>query len=735
MLLAIGTVLVTGGVLYKSVKTYQENNKKALPWRFDAERLRHAQNKRKKRRIKGQNSLIKSMASGKAKFDKKINSVISFTESGITRMTQTLNPDRLGLPLLGKRRQQMAEMAKGRYELKSKAEKRIDQAFALASVNLGLVGMSLFYSPLIWLALPGIIISTIPLYQIAIHALVKERRICSYVLDAILLTGALIGQYFHVLAVAGWAGTLAYKLLLQSENNTKSNLSNLFGEQPRSVWVLMHDEIEVEMAFEALQLGDTIIVSAGQMIPVDGIIQRGFASIDQHKLTGESQPIEKGVGDPVLASTVVLAGKLYIQVEKAGDETVAMQIGQLLERTVDFKNSIQSRGEAIADALVLPTLGLFLVTLPLLGLNRALAVLTNKLGYKMRAFAPASMLVFLNIASQEGILIKDGRSLELLNQIDTIVFDKTGTLTLEQPTVGQIHAYHGVSEDEILRYTAAAEQGQTHPIAKAILTAANERKLQWPQTLDARYEIGYGIQVNLPDRVIRVGSNKFMSMEGITIPPEMNQVQEDCHQQGHSLIMVAFDKQLVGAIELHATIRPEAKRVINNLRQRNIEMYIISGDHEQPTKKLAHTLGIDHYFANTLPENKAQLVTKLREEGKSICFVGDGINDTIALKKANVSVSLSGATTIATDTAQVVLMDGTLNQLPELFDIAQEFNVNMRNNLIIATIPTVICLGGVFFLRWGVFSAVILGQTSGFVGIGNTMLPLLKQKRRNRSRR
>ena len=211
------------------------------------------------------------------------------------------------------------------------------------------------------------------------------------------------------------------------------------------------------------------------------------------------------------------------------------------------------------------------------------------------------MLTFLNIASQQGILIKDGRSLELLNQVDTIVFDKTGTLTLEQPTIGKIHAYNGVFEDDVLRYAAAAEDGcaQAHPIAKAILTAANERQLNWPKMVNAKYEMGYGIQINLSDRVIRVGSDKFMTMNDIEIPREANHVQEYCHKHGYSLVMVAFDSRVVGVIELHATIRPEAKEIILSLRKRGMSIVIISGDHEAPTKKLAETLGIEHYFANT----------------------------------------------------------------------------------------------------------------------------------------
>jgi Cu2+-exporting ATPase len=439
--------------------------------------------------------------------------------------------------------------------------------------------------------------------------------------------------------------------------------------------------------------------------------------------------VEKDVGDEVFASTLVLAGRIGIRTAKTGEETVAMQIGKILEQTSEFKNSLQSQGEAIADRLAPFTLGLSALFLPLFGYAGAMTVLTNEFGYKMRLFAPTSMLTFLNLASQEGILIKDGRSLELLNQIDTVVFDKTGTLTLEQPTVGQIHTYHDYCKEDILRYAAAAEDGQTHPIAKAILAAANERKLRWPKIVDAKYEMGYGIQVNLPDRVIRVGSDKFMLMNKMKIPHEVKKVQARSHEDGHSLVLVAFDSKIVGVIELHATIRPEAKEVIDALRKRGMSIAIISGDHEPPTKKLAETLGIDNYFANTLPENKANLVSKLQEEGKAVCFVGDGINDSIALKKANVSVSQRGATMIATDTAQIVLMDGSLNQLSEMFDIAQRLSKNMKTNYYLSTMPCVICIGGIIFFHWGLATGFAISISALFAGISNSILPLLKQPR------
>ncbi|MGB0383940.1 MAG: HAD-IC family P-type ATPase [Ardenticatenaceae bacterium] len=302
---------------------------------------------------------------------------------------------------------------------------------------------------------------------------------------------------------------------------------------------------------------------------------------------------------------------------------------------------------------------------------------------------------------------------------------KTGTLTLEQPVVGQIHTCNGVSEENLLTYAAAAEYRQTHPIARAILQAADEHGLNVPEIDSAQYEVGYGIKVRLANKTIHVGSTRFMVMEGIAIPAEMQIIQQNAHENGSSLVMVAVDNQLGGAIELVAVIRPEAREIVRELRERKISMYIISGDHEKPTKQLAQELGIDNYFAETLPENKADMVAQLQEEGKSVCFIGDGINDSIALKKANVSISLSGASTIATDTAQIILMDGNLKQLENIFELAQGFENNMNNTLITSVVPGVITISGVFFLHFGLASSVILNNLGLMAGLSNVMWPLL----------
>jgi heavy metal translocating P-type ATPase len=613
----------------------------------------------------------------------------------------------------------------------STPEITVNHYLKAASVTAGVAITSLKFTTLTPLVPIGILYCSIPAYKRAYKSIFIDHKFSSYICDAILMAGLVIGGYYLMGSVSILMILFGHKLRLMTENHSKNTLKNLFGQQPRTVWLLV-DGVEVETPFEQLPRHAIVVVNAGQIIPVDGHITQGYASVDQHKLTGESQPIEKEVGGQVLASTLVLAGKIYVQAEKTGQETAAAKIGEILESTADFRSTLVARGEAIADKATLPTLTLMVFCLPTLGLSSAMAVLTNMVGYKMRGFGPLSMLTFLNIASQKGILIKDGRSLELLKDVDTFVFDKTGTLTMEQPHIGHIHACNGVCANEIIQYAAAAEHGQNHPIARAILAVAAERGLDLPPIEHARYEVGYGIQVDLADRKISVGSHRFMALEGILIPAVIIEAQQKCDTYGHSLIMVAFNGKIVGAIELHATIRPEAYKVIEQLHQRNIATYIISGDQEGPTRHLAQTLGIDNYFADTLPENKAALVEQLHREGRSVCFVGDGINDAIALKKAKVSVSMAGATTVATDTAQVVLLDGSLNQLVGTLDIAHDFEKNMKTNFLIATIPSLIFTGGILCLHWGITSGLLLTNAVMFTGFGNTVLPLIKEKNKEK---
>jgi Cu2+-exporting ATPase len=649
------------------------------------------------------------------------------TGASVATLQERRNKPNLGALLSGKDQQRTQANTTSLAQPEQNAKEReINTLLTISSVLLGTttIGM-LVYPPLLLLSILPAIYTFYPYIQSSYQGIVHERRVNMGVVDVICLTGMVLIGHIFTAVLFNTLLLLSRKLVVMTEDRSRQSLVNVFGQQPRSVWVLV-DDTEIEVPFEQLKPGHLVVVNAGEMVPVDGTIVAGMASIDQHMLTGEAQPVEKSAGDPVLASTMLLSGKVHIAVEHAGQDTAAARIGDILQRTADFKLSIQSRGEALADKTALPTLGLGAATLLLLNINSALAVLFASFGYNMRVIAPLSVLNFLQIMADSGILIKDGRSLETLQEVDTIVFDKTGTLTLEQPHVHRIYTWNGYDEDDLLTHAAAAEYRQTHPIARAIFEAASERGLHVPRIEDARYEVGYGIKVRLENQVVRVGSERFMQMEGIPVSSTIHELQIHCNAAGHSLVLVAVDDHLAGGIELQPTIRPEAQRIIDQLRNYGMQMYIISGDQEQPTRSLAHELGIDHFFANTLPENKAKLIEQLQGEGRTVCFVGDGINDSIALKQANVSVSLRGATTIATDTAQIVLMDASLNQLAHLFELAQNFEHNMQANLITTIIPGVICVGGVFLLHFKLLTAVMIYNVGLVAGIINAMTPIVR---------
>jgi Cu2+-exporting ATPase len=629
------------------------------------------------------------------------------------------------------RQQQLTEITKGvdvKEELQANKKANQNLTISLGSLGVSTVG-AVIYPPLALLSVPAIIYAGgLPIYTKTYQEL-KQGKIGTNALSAITITGCLSLGYFVVGSALTSVYCLSKKLLLKVQSDSKKSLIDVFKQHPRFVWVLT-DGKEIETAFEDLKLGDIVVVQAGEMIPADGIITDGIALVDQHILTGEAQPAEKEVGQEVFASTIILSGQINFKIEKAGEETVAAKIGDVLNNITDFKAATQLKAEKIADKTAIPTLIASGLSIPLIGPYGALAILNAHFKYRLSVIAPISIMNHLNLASKSGVLIKDGRTLELLNEVDTIVFDKTGTLTKEEPHVGAIHTCAEYDEKQVLTFTAAAEYKQTHPLAKAILKKASEEQLELPSLEETEYKIGYGLTVTINNQLVQVGSIRFMELAEIPIPEQFKETIESCYEEGHSLVFVAIDSRLIGAVELCPTVRPEAKKVIEQLQQfPNIKsIYIISGDDETPTKKLAGELGIENYFAETLPENKGDLIEQLQNEGKFICYIGDGINDSIALKKSQVSISLRGASTVATDTAQVVLMDESLEQLVGLFELAKKFEANMHSSFMYLLIPTMVGIGGVLFLNLGLIYTLILTTTGLTAGVINAMLPVLKNQ-------
>ncbi len=649
-------------------------------------------------------------------------------------------------------------------------DKRLSQDVALSAAALGLTTAgALIAHPLALLSLPILIKLAIPYLRDGYHSLVEKRKIDTPVFVAALNTGLIASGLFSMAALYEGVDALSKKVILRTRRRSEEALTGALGEQPRTVWILRPAQDapngqEIEIPFEQLKPDDECIVSGGQRIPADGIITHGTATIDRRMLTGESQPIESGVGDPVFASTLVVSGKIRLRVDKSGQETTAAQITEILRNTADYPSSVELWSKQFSDQAALPQLALTAAALPVAGTQGALAVLISDMACDARLTGPLSVLNYLNLATQHGILIKDGRALELLAHVNTVVFDKTGTLTLEEPELGRIYVRAGLDENQLLRYAASAEARQTHPIARAILQAAHARHLDLSVSQDAHYEAGFGIAVHLPTVIaseakqspprqsgiasgnpstrsarsgrprndngdvlkqVHVGSARYMDMEDIDIPTDWRAAQAVGQAQGHSYVYVAVDRRLSGMIELRPAIRPEVKQLMQQLKARKLALYILSGDHQQVTAALAEHLGIENYFAEVLPTGKADIVERMQADGASVCYVGDGINDAIALKKAHVSVSLHGASTVAADAASIVLMDGNLEKLGRLFEIADGLSANLRTDLLASFVPSAAAIGGVFLFHLGVFPAFLIGMGGFTVGMVNSMMPRL----------
>lgn len=579
------------------------------------------------------------------------------------------------------RRQQQAMLVSEAGEVAAPLTERDRQQNRELLVGIGTVGLAaagrLLFPPLSILVAPLFAYLSVPVYRKAISEVKDDKRINLSGLVAVFTTGSwLLGA--KVIASLGLLSlNVAEKISSLTQDRTRKTLRRLFAQHQSKVFVF-RDGVEVEVPLEAVRVGDELALRAGQVIPVDGIVTHGMATVDQHQLTGESELIEKGIADRVLSATFIRNGQLRVQVEKAGSDTLAAQTSALLERTTRLHLEHPERGLRLANRTVAPSLLITAAVLPFYGLRSSMALLAVMPGVDMYYAGPLALLSFLEMAAERQILIKDGRSLELLRSVDTVIFDKTGTLTLEQPELAQIHVLDDLSEDEILGLAAAAEYGQTHPIANAILAAARRRGLPIEDVFVPRYEVGFGIEARAGKRRIRIGSERFMAAERLHLPAHAKQVRPAANQRGHSLVYVASGKRVVGALELRPSLRPDAKEVVEDLRRRGLTLYILSGDQLEPTARLAGTLGIDNHFAGVLPSEKAAIVERLQREGRKICFVGDGVNDAIALKKADVSISIQGATLMATDTAQIVLMSQSLRGLPQVLDLARalERNVN-----------------------------------------------------------
>jgi len=607
---------------------------------------------------------------------------------------------------------------------------QIDRCIAFSATGaaaslVGRVGLPV----LSLVAIPCIAAPMVPLVQQTMDELGTRRKlglgslqtlaaVTVFALGKVTLVGIALSMFFT-----------GQRMLKMTRHQARTSLVSAFGEWDERAW-LWCDGVEVETPVEQIKAGDLLVVRTGGPIPVDGEVVEGVLTIDERMLTGESTLAERIVGDTVLAATLVVRGSGRIRAKHAGSETKAARLQALLEKTDSYEQAIELRSETMADRTVLPTLGLGAVGMSIRGPGAFVGcVWANCMDLSWLA-SPAAVLQTIRMASDRGILIKDGRSLDLLAEIDTVVFDKTGTLTLNTFQVRTVHPSPGVQASELLALAAAAERGHEHPIARALRAAASEQSLEFDVLTidDAAYHAGRGLEALVDGRPVLMGSRRLMQERNVAVPESVAELTLECESWGHSVVHVALSGEYAGSIELEPQARPEAGRVIEHLRARGIQSIILTGDGPGPTRRLAETLGIDTWFAGTLPDDKQARIASLCEEGRKVCYVGDGINDTLAMRRAHVSITMTGSAAIALDCAQIILRDGSLGQLGELLDLGEQHRTVQSRITTLCLVPTGIAMSGVLLVGIplsavnGLYVATALAA-SGVVAMHGSSVP------------
>src|SRR5215467_1322385 len=593
------------------------------------------------------------------------------------------------------------------------------------------IGMALLLEPLAAPLLPVLLLaSALPMLKRAHRSLTEDGKLNVDVLDASATSLLVVQANFPMALFMVWLINVADWIRDLTMMRSKKAIEEILGYQHIEAWVV-RDGQKIRVNVSEVQLGETVVVYPGERIAVDGTVLSGKALVDQAALTGESVPVEKEEGSLVYAATVVREGKLYIRADRIGSETEAGQILRLVEAAPARETKIQNYAVKWANDLVPYSFagGAFAGIVMAGGLPGAAAVLIIDYGTGIRIAAPTTVLSAMTKAIRNGILIKGGRHLENLAEVDAVVFDKTGTLTIGQPDVIEVVSFDSWTSDQVLALAAAAELRLTHPVADAVVRAAEARQLAIPERTASEYSLGLGVEALVHDAVILVGSPRFMAQRGVAFSSDALERIADLQRRAISPLCVARDGSIIGLLAISDPLRPEAQEVVQALRTRGIKHIImLTGDHKDVARQVAEEIGITEYEAEVFPGEKSKTVERLQAQGYKVAVVGDGINDSPMLAYADVGIAVEGGTEAARETAPVVLLHGGLWKVPLAIDIGRETVALIQQNWKIISIPNTIALGLAAIGLLGPIGATLLSNGSAIVATMNGLRPIMEQR-------
>jgi len=525
-------------------------------------------------------------------------------------------------------------------------------------------------------------------------------------MDVLVTVGVLAGWIYGVISVfflpsveagSGYMeiaiGILAFVLLGRYveeliRRRSAASIRKLLELQPTMARVVK-DGKETDIPIEDVQVADVIIVKPGEKIPIDGTVIVGYSSVDEKLLTGESIPVEKTVGSQVIGATINKTGLLTIEATRIGDETALSQIVRLVEEAQASSAPVQRFADRIVKWFVpiiftvatisfsywLITTGNFATAFLAL-----LAVVLISCPCALGIATPTAILAGVGKGAEYGVLLRSGEYVEKARKLTTVVFDKTGTLTKGEPSVTDIKTYNNYTQQNVLHYAAAAEKGSEHPLAEAILAKAQFDKIEVPQSDSFEALPGRGVQCAVDGKAVLLGNRKLMEEQNVSISNLEGDLSA-LEMQGKTVMILSVDGQAAGLIAAMDTAKESAIQAIEQLKNMNLEVTMLTGDNERTAKAIAEHLGITQVIANVLPWQKAEIIKKLQGEGKIVAMVGDGINDAPALAQADIGIAIGSGTDIAKETGGIVLIRDDLRDVALGVELSKKTMRKIDTNL------------------------------------------------------
>ena len=535
--------------------------------------------------------------------------------------------------------------------------------------------------------------------------------------------------YFEAASIIITLILLGKMLETKAKGKTSEAIKKLMGLQAKTARVNRNGQ-EIDIPIEQVVVGDIVSVRAGEKIPVDGIVVDGTSTIDESMITGESIPVTKKIEDLVIGATINKHGYLKFKATKVGKDTALAQIIKLVEEAQGSKAPIQRLADKTSGIFVPIVIGIafltFFITYFLIGFTPALisavTVLVIACPCALGLATPTAVMVGTGKGAENGILIKGAEHLEGMHRVTTVVLDKTGTITKGEPAVTDIITLGQYSEGELLRLAATAEEGSEHPLSEAIIKKAKGNGLELGHVSNFKAIPGHGIQTEINDQQILIGNKKLMEVQNIPFENGLLEQKEELESNGKTVMLIAVNHQMAGMIAVADTVKENSARAINLLKNMGIEVVMITGDNWLTAKNIAKQVGIDHVLAEVLPEDKANEVEKLKQSGKVVAMVGDGINDAPALVTADIGVAIGSGTDIAIEAADITLIRNDLVGIVDSIRLSKATMRKIRQNLFWAFAYNVVLIPVAAF---GLLTPILAGAAMAFSSVSvvtNTLI-------------